>query len=226
VWRRSGGDPGDDISNLSVTQAATVTDFINTSYEAAWKFYEWPDVVVVEARTAVAQLIAWNQAGKTEVETWFNVCVNDPRLSASPRRIPFSVAPDGIYLSTTYAAAEVYVVYRPHPPVFTSTEFAAAAAYAAGDKIFYPTTGECYTANATTIAGEDPVDTPAKWDKLDCLKMLAEAVKNGAYALLLQSEGQHTTAQLPDSAMLDVLTREADRIQLQSGQYRTISISR
>ena len=57
-----------------------------------------------------------------------------------------------------------------------ATAYSGAATYAAGDYITYTvgTTTDYYKCLSTTVAGEDPVGTPAKWQKVN-----AEAIAEG-----------------------------------------------
>jgi hypothetical protein len=61
------------------------------------------------------------------------------------------------------------------------TAYSEAATYAIGDVVSFGTPTQYYQANAATLAGEDPNDTPAKWDKVN-----AKAIAKGFETTLLE----------------------------------------
>lgn len=215
---RTGGNTAD----LHSDSAAALTEFINSCYKHGWRYYEWPDCLEVEERTSDAdKLIEWRATGETVIETCFVVYLADPRISNNPRPQKFRIGKDGIYVPA--ASTAYWLVYRPQVPVFTSTEYASGTAYSTGDTVYYPTTGECYKALQSST-GNAPTNA-TYWVKLDFLDLLSEAVKAGVHAATLRDEGQHNTSVLMEDAMADLLLRELERVELQSGQFRTIRVS-
>lgn len=210
---------GGAADNLQTEQAAAITEYINSAYKHAWRYYEWPDALTVEERVTSAEgLIAWAQAGETEIETPFLLCKRDPRTDPNPGPVGYKTGSEGIWCALE--STTLWLVYRARAPRFTSEEYDAATAYAAGDRVYWPSSGECYIAlDATT--GNAPSNATS-WSRLKFLELLEEPVKAGAYAAMLREEGQHSPSLTMEAAMADLLLREMERIELQSGQYRMI----
>jgi hypothetical protein len=213
---------GGNVADLHPDTAAALTEFINSAYKHGYRYYEWPDCLEVEERTSDAnKLIEWMATGETVIETIFQLSTADPRISVNPLPQKFKIGRDGIY--TPLASTDYWAVFRPRVPVFTSEEYASGTAYAAGNTVYYPTTGECYECIASST-GNVPTNT-TYWSKLDFLDLLAEPVKAGVHAAILRDEGQYNTSVLMEDAMADLLLRELERIELQSGQFRVVRVN-
>jgi hypothetical protein len=219
VHTRLGGNP----ANLQDEGAAAIAEYVNSAYKHAWRYYEWPDAVTVEERTTDSDgLIAWEQAGETVIETPFLLTKRDPRRAENPGVVGFRSHQEGIYCP--YESTALWLTYRPRCPVFTAEEYSATATYLEDDTVYWPTTGECYVCIDDTTAGDAPSDA-THWERLPFLDLLAEPVKAGAYAAMLREEGQHSPSLAMEAAMADLLLRELERIELQSGQFRLIRTS-
>jgi hypothetical protein len=178
-------------------------------------------VTEVEERTADATgLIQYQQSGETAIETPFLITQRDPRVDANPGEIKFKLYQDGIYLGPQQVNASVWVTFRPAAPQFTAEEWSVATAYTAGAKVYYPSTGQCYRC-IVGHTGTVPTDA-TKWTLIPFLSLLHRAVKVGAHAAMMREEGQLPSAEVIEAAMRDLLLREIERLELQSGQYRTV----
>lgn len=207
--------------NLAPNQAAALADYIRMTYALAYEWYEWPEAVVNEKRLPVDQVIEWSEGGDTDTfGTVFSVTEKHPLKEKNPIGVKFRLGSEGIYLPSTHATTEVYVNYRVPAPDFTSAEYAAGTAYAAGETVYYATTGECYEARQATT-GNLPTDAN-NWKLLPLLSVIADATVQGALSEAMAEEGQHTAGQTMDAKFEGYLEHELDRLIRQSGQSRMI----
>lgn len=220
VATRLGLDPDNNDGDLAPSQAAAIAEYLRYAYELAYEWGQWPETILSEQRTPVAQLIAWSQASENTIGTVFSVTELHPLIAKNPIGVKFRLGADGIYLPSTHVITEVYVNYRRPAPQFTTTAWNIATAYAVGDTVYYSTTGECYAAIAATT-GDLPTDT-ANWEKLDFLRVIADAAVQGAMSEARAEEGQHTVSGVMDQKMEALLEHEFDRLTRQSGQSEMI----
>ncbi len=219
---------GGSVSNLQTDIAAAITEYVNSAYKLAWRHYEWPDVVEVEARSTDADgLVAYQQDGDTAIETFLMVTQNDPRTDRNPKEIGFRLHKGGAYLGPDWFSQTVYVTYRPKAPEFTSTPWGdgGSYSYAIGDLVYWASgDGNVYRCVGTaTLEAHAPSDD-SYWEVVPFLDLFAEAVKAGAYAAMTREDGQAPIAEIIRAEMEDLLLREIERLELQSGSYRTIRV--
>lgn len=192
--------------------------------------------------------IARDQSWETlEIGEYLGLYLDDPKVYKLPRRLPYIVdalgahvqvgsAYDGTYVGSAYwwgngmggnVPVDVYVRFREPCPVFRGTAFSALATYAAGDKIYYAdgSTGGAFEGDyweclEATTAGQDPADTPAKWEKIPFPLWLQNAVARKAFADWLRYGGQREDAQVEDAAAEEELFDEQLRQTSQQGQVK------
>jgi hypothetical protein len=120
---------------------------------------------------------------------------------------------------------DVFVAFREPCPIFRGAVFDALAVYAAGDVVYYASGSGAYEGDyweclATTTAGEDPADTPAKWNKLLFPLWLQTPVARKAFADYLRYGGQREDAQVEDESADDELFDEQLLQTSQQGQVK------
>lgn len=220
VATRMGMDPA---TNLSPEQAAAITEYINLAYRLAFVFYPWPDLIEEpEERTLDGKRLEYVQAGETEIGDVLAIYETNPDESLLAESHAYLVKRWGVLVPGATADQAVWVVYRKPPPVWTSAEWASGS-YAIGDRVYYPTTGHCYTCiDAATT--EAPTDA-AHWRVEPFPLVLAEAVKTGAYAATLVEEGQHSTGAASAAAMEEILFRETELLERQNQQPRGFNVT-
>lgn len=162
-----------------VQEAALFKGYLSRRLREAWESEWWPDLVRIESRTYRA---AWGAAtayttGTEVYDTLSNAYFQ--ALRASTGQAPSSSSGGGSIENSAY--------WCQCQGVYSASNYAAAAAYAVGQKVFYPTTRryyQCHTAstgNAPTDTGYWGVLTP--FDPYLALEQAGETVIGHVYAL-------------------------------------------
>lgn len=153
------------------------------------------------------------QANQEPIGTVRLVARDNPLTTREPRPLPFRLSGTRLWVLGDDVPASVYVWYREPAPYWLGDDFDAGATYAAGQVIYYEGAGVDYdgdfwTCLATTTAGQDPEDTPAKWERIDFPAWLCAPVAQAAFADWVRQDGNPEAARLEDS--------EAQRLLLQA----------
>lgn len=174
--------------------------------------------------TPFNKYIAYDQAGQTSMDEVKRVCKRNPRVfPKTPGEIPFNVSSDGVQLQQS-APALVWVEFRKRPPVFTSTVYNAATAYAAGALVLSTITGECYLA-LQPATGQDPTAAnSAYWNKIDFPRVLSSPVKRFALADAYRDQKQNDRADDEEERANEELQNAWDEVQASQGQYETAKV--
>jgi len=127
---RAGLD-GSSIDNLSSTTKAIMLSNLNIHLRAAWEFFDWPDLTLIESRTVTTGAeddlyIDKETAGQTEIGEVFEVFQDRPSTHASPREIGFWLDGSKIRLPSD-CPDEVYVRFRAVPTEISATTATALA---------------------------------------------------------------------------------------------------
>lgn len=189
-------------------------------------------------------LLAWDQTGESVIETVFELWRDPPTASYLPREQPFELTPNGIQVISTGAgwlagastttvlysetANPVYVYYRKKQPNYTGDEFDATATYAVDDQIYFVDSddvGNFYKCLAATSAGQDPEDTPSKWELLEIPEVLFDYAVYRAYGDWLISDGQMEKSAGAYAIAKDRLDDELDRQERAMGWVQPMRVS-
>jgi hypothetical protein len=129
---RAGLD-GSSIDNLSSTTKAIMLSNLDIHLRAAWEFFDWPDLTVIEQRTVTTGAeediyIDKEAVGPTETEMGevFEVFQDNPSTHASPREIGFWLDGSKIRLPSD-CPDTVYVRFRTVPTEISATTATALA---------------------------------------------------------------------------------------------------
>lgn len=127
---RAGLD-GSSIDNLSSTTKTIMLSNLDIHLRAAWEFFDWPDLTVIEQRTVTTGAeddlyIDKEEAGQTEIGEVFDVYQDNPATHASPRSIGFWLDGSKIRLPSD-CPDEVYVRFRTVPTEISATTATALA---------------------------------------------------------------------------------------------------
>ena len=127
---RAGLD-GSSIDNLSSTTKAIMLSNLDIHLRAAWEFFDWPDLTLIESRTVTTGAeddlyIDKETAGQTEIGEVFEVFQDNPSTHASPREIGFWLDGSKIRLPSD-CPDEVYVRFRTVPTEISATTATALA---------------------------------------------------------------------------------------------------
>ena len=210
--------------------------------------YLWGNLIVQQNNVSPQQFtIPWDQTGEAEIDVMFQAWVNSPAMITYPRQQGFVVTKDGFqmissaggfmgtngYVSyNTNPANPVYIYYRRVSYNYSGDEFSATATYVAGQYIYYTrTTGaltgtsDYYKCLATTTAGQDPEDTPSKWDIQLVPEMISQPLIWQTYGDWLIQDGQADKA-LQAYGIVEVKKNEEwDRIQRQMPDSFQMTVS-
>lgn len=169
--------------------------------------------------------IAYEQAGQTAIGAVLGVHSKDPRTYANALRIGFSIDELGVTIPPQTDLTSVWVTYRSREVDFAwESTYSESDTYAVGDIVYYATTGEVYECATATSAGEDPVDTPAKWTLREFPHRLARAVKAGARADLLGALGQEEKEGAREPRFEDLLEDQVWQLTKFQGQTGTPTV--
>jgi hypothetical protein len=148
---RAGLD-GSDIANLSSTTKAIMLSNLDIHLRAAWEFFDWPDLTLIESRTVTTGAdediyIDKEESGQTEMGEVFDVYQDNPNTHASPRSISFWLDGSKIRLPSD-CPDDVYVRFRTLPTEIsatTSTALAQTVPHFLGDYIKFELTADLLT---------------------------------------------------------------------------------
>lgn len=148
---RAGLD-GSAIGNLSSTTQTIMLSNLDIHLRAAWEFFDWPDLTLIEQRTVTTGVgddiyIDKEAVGQTEMGEVFDVFQDNPSTHASPRTINFWLDGSKIRLPSD-CPDTVYVRFRTVPTEIssvTATALAQTIPHFLGDYIKFELTADLLT---------------------------------------------------------------------------------
>lgn len=162
-----------------------------------------------------SQLLPWDQLGENQIETIYQVFQSNPTASTYPQLQSYVDVPGGIQMisglvsqyyvngvaqNQIFGAPPInpcYIFYRKKCPSFTGDEFDATDTYAVDEQIYFVNSigvGNFYKCLAATTAGQDPDDTPTKWELIEIPEILFWNALYQSFADWLISDGQQDKA--------------------------------
>lgn len=163
--------------------------------------------------------ISLDQTGKTPIGQVRGVFLDHPGRVRNPRKLNFLLGPSGVHLPET-ATTSVIVWFQLKPPVLTGPDYSASAVYAVDDVVYY--NGDFWKCLATTTAGQDPEDTPAKWEKQEIPEFLRDAIAHAVYSDMLRPTADSADIPLEETMGAAFLSSEMRKItagQRQAGKW-------
>lgn len=221
--KRVGMVPEQD--GLQRTEAAMLTEFLNSAVKLAWEFYTWPDALQIRQESIIAHptVTGAKYVPRSNNDRTLKVITalwdTDPRVNRSAHSVFHTSQTDGLYFYN-YSSSTVWVQYRPEPPEYTDEEWSATRAYTAGAIVWdaaLDASGHVFRALQYVAAGTMLTNT-AHWEQVPVLACIAEAVKAGIVGAWNASENQHGTARVKQEYMLELLEHEILQIQNQGQQ--------
>ena len=200
--------------------------------------YLWGNLVVQQTNVSPNQFIVpYDQTGEKVIDALFQAWVDNPAMVTYPRPQGFVVTDQGYQMISTAGgfmgtngyvsyntnpANPVYLFYRRAPYNYSGDTFSATATYVAGQYVYYTRTTGAQTGTAdywkcltATTAGQDPEDTPSKWELQELPESLSSVIIWQTYGDWLIQDGQADKAtQAYQTAELKKLN-EWDRIERQ-----------
>lgn len=181
--------------------------------------------------TVFQSYVSYTQTGFTELGAVRGMYWDDPHLVGfdRARRIDWHLTNNGPQ-TLNEAPARPWVAYRLRPYEYIGSDFSASATYASGITVYYSSAtagyeGDFWTSSASTSAGEDPEDTPAKWTKVEFPKWLREAVAQAAYADWLRGDEANQIASIEDTPAAEFLAHEVNQLTCQQGQILRMRVA-
>lgn len=186
-----------------------------------------------------SQLLPYNQLGEYDIETVYQVYQSNPTASQYPQLQSYVEVPAGVqmisglvsqYYVNGIAQNQIFgapplnpcfIYYRRKSPSYTGDEFDAADTYTVDEQIYYVNTigvGNFYKCLATTTAGQDPDDTPSKWELIEIPEVLFWNALYQSFADWLISDGQQDKAVGMYSVADSKLQDEFDKQERQNGR--------
>lgn len=183
-------------------------ELLSEGMDHAWYWLEggWPELAQSASRTASSNVISLaRDVGNSilPIGQVLGVYENNPFTDNNPGPLPFGISVDGIVLNDDVgASATVHVKFVEPAPVYTTTAWVTATAYALGDVVYQD--DECYLCIEAHTSGTFSTDLAAdKWVVQPVPAFLAEAVKMAGVRALREAEGQ--------TQRMQVLTAVLDR---------------
>jgi hypothetical protein len=217
VWR---------IKRVSTTASGEVSN-IDTALNVAWN--DRTTALYVEdsgneAPEDALPYIPLIQTGQTPIGNVAAVYADKPSEYAITQKLEFVVTGDSlVIIDENYVSGPVYVEFSLPQPKFTSTAFNSSTAYAAGDLVYYNTTGDCYEALQDTT-GNLPTNEEF-WLRHRIPAFLADYLKFYALAETLSEDGQMDKANYQFARAEGILQQRMDDAWLRKGEVRRYSAS-
>jgi hypothetical protein len=175
--------------------------------------------------TPFARVIASVVTGREVIDGVKQFSRRDPRVyrdNAWP--IHFQKTDTG-YLLPADAPNEVWVQFRPPPPVFTTTRWVNGTTYDLGALVYYAPTGvEGDVFKSALGNNSEPVDGVTNWIQVAFPEVLADFVKRAAQADALRDQKQTDRARLEMQEAEDDLQDALDEELAGQGQFETATV--
>lgn len=243
-------DASDSATTSGTFSVLLSTNGSTTSYagDTAKGIYIWGNLVQQTSNVPLNDcVIAYDQTGESEIDTVFTVYATSPFTAQNPPLIGYDLTSDGIQLinatpwpntyyvsgvaqSSVYGtvpANPVFLYYRKTCPRFRGDTFDATATYAVDDQIYFTNSdsdSDYYRCLAATSAGEDPEDTPSKWEVLPIYDSMFEYCVFQSYADWLISDGQQDKAAGMYAIAKDRMDDQFDKQERQMGKVQPIRV--
>ncbi|MGA0073359.1 MAG: phage head spike fiber domain-containing protein [Steroidobacteraceae bacterium] len=218
----------------------TSTDGSTISYagDITKGVYLWGNLLIQQTNVSPNQFIVpYDQTGESVIDVLFQAWIDNPAMVTYPRPQGYVVTDAGFQMISTAGgfmgtngyvsyntnpANPVYLFYRRAPYNYSGDTFSATATYVAGQYIYYTRTTGALTGTSdywkclsATTAGQDPEDTPSKWELQELPESLGGILVWQTFGDWLVQDGQMDKAtQAYQTAELKKLN-EWDRIERQ-----------
>ncbi len=200
--------------------------------------YLWGNLLIQQTNVSPNQFIVpYDQTGESVIDVLFQAWIDNPAMVTYPRPQGYVVTDTGFQMISTAGgfmgtngyvsyntnpANPVYLFYRRAPYNYSGDTFSATATYVAGQYIYYTRTTGALTGTSdywkclsATPAGQDPEDTPSKWELQELPESLGGILVWQTFGDWLVQDGQMDKAtQAYQTAELKKLN-EWDRIERQ-----------
>lgn len=167
-----------------------------------------------ELVTGYAQLVAFEQEGKTAIGTVLDVTLSDPRLNTDKGTVAYIRREQAVQVQVNQKF--VWLRFTRREPRLTSAAYDAATTYAKGDVVYQSTTGQCYVSGADNNQGNPPPH--ANWQEQELPHFGQAFFVRAALADLYESKDQEKKADRQEVKAFDRLGDAYHRQQGLEGQ--------
>lgn len=234
---------GNDRHNISDETFAQFRDFINSRLRVVWEAYEWPEIMRLEELTLAAYDGDVTASLPTEAGYIVSVWNGDPLKSTRVRNLPYRLFDygNGVVLNFPSDPAEAWCEFRLRKPELTGDLYSPTQVYSVGSQMYFdagsgtgtatpvagkPHLGNFYICVAVTNAGENPTNTPLKWEKVEIPYSFSPYLAKGAAADWLHSEMQFEASQFAEANADRTLGNLIDTIVRGQKQVGRINMNR
>lgn len=161
--------------------------------------------------------VAFAQTGKTAIGMVRSATTDDPLAAPRLRRLPFVLTATGVRIVWDTVPRTIYLWFQLRPPELSGATFSGAATYVPGDRVYFASgtgdyRGDFWVCLTATTAGESPLTTAAKWERVELPRFLLEAVAQGAAADMLRAGGKFEAGSFAEARAEDALVKEQDKL--------------
>jgi len=214
VWR---------VKKITTTDSGDVLS-VETAVDIAWDARVSATYAVSTNNDAEIPYILFDQDNLSPIGEIMAIWDADPTSGAYARKVRYLLNEDRVLLiDATGETGNVWVQFLLPQPRFTTDDFSIATTYAAGDIVFYNTTGDCYIARQSTT-GNLPTDSEY-WRRYRIPAFLADYLKFYALAETLSEDGQMDKANYQFARAEGILQQRMDDAWLRKGEVRRYSAS-
>lgn len=194
--------------------------------EPVWTPANWGLLTPFERNVAFNQPWAANVIGEI-LGAWDK----NPRITTKLVKLPFVLDQDGaqfVQLRNTFNYgwnpastnfSYVWLLYRLQRPLLTGNAFSPTQVYTSGQQMYYVNlagSGNFWTANTTTTAGDTPDSAPSEWTVVQIPYIFRQYLIEAGYADWLTANEKDSQA--AEGRALSALELEADKLQRQQQQ--------
>lgn len=167
--------------------------------------------------------VALAQTGRTKIGEVLRCARANPRVQrGNPDLVNFTLSDRGIVPNANQPVL-LWVEFRRRVPQFTTRVWSNTETYATGSIVYWPATGECYTA-LQEATNQNPATQTTYWEKHDFPAILADYVAQAAYADSLRPQGRNDDAAGEDNVATEFLLQAHDAAFAGQGQYDTAAV--
>lgn len=228
---------GNDRHTITDQTFAQFRDFCSTRLKEAWEKNQWPDVVRFAPFTAVIDSDGVNSfTPVSDADEVIGCWKSLPLASTRAIPVPYIVTDSGsntkIVISTLTDSG--WYQYRTKCPKLTGDLYDSSIVYYKDAQIYFdsgsgtgsytPVIGRSHIGNFykcltdSTIAGQNPNNTPSAWEKIQIPYVFGSYMSWGACANWQISEGLVQEAVVIEQKANQILEDEFDKLQRQQAQ--------
>jgi hypothetical protein len=193
VARKMSQDPTIDFSS---DDAAAYAAFVNLWVKKTYPLFDWPEWTFISQFTPSAHYVSYTDVAGP-IGRVMRVYLRDPQVDRGVLTTPFKMEESGVFCGFEHGT-NVWIKFIKPAPQYTSTPWSASVAYAVGNLVYDPASGNCYI---SIQAGTNHLVTDAAfWTLVAFPEQIQLPVVRGVYSEALREEGQNEKADEEEKA--------------------------